>query len=281
MTLDECLVWARQQLSEHSPTAALDARLLAGHLLQADQAGVFREGRRELTPAQQQQFAQWVARRQQGEPLAYITGTKAFYGHDFLVTPATLIPRPETELLVAAALQLGQAEQPLQVVDLGTGSGAIAISLALARPQWEVLGIDQSEQALAVARQNASRLAADSSMRWQQGNWLSGIDQVFDLVVSNPPYIADGDAALADNVRRYEPPQALFADQDGLADLRVIAGQAAQALKAGGWLLLEHGYQQGKAVRDLLHQAGFEQIATVCDLAGHERVTQGCFAGSR
>src|SRR5690606_19071607 len=105
--------------------------------------------------------------------------------------------------------------------------------------------------------------------------------QVFDLVVSNPPYIADGDAALADNVRRYEPPQALFADQDGLADLRVIAGQAAQALKAGGWLLLEHGYQQGKAVRDLLHQAGFEQIATVCDLAGHERVTQGCFAGSR
>lgn len=280
MILEQLLIQARQQLSDYSPTAVLDVRLLACYFFQTDPTGLFRDAHQIITAQQQQQFEQLIKRRQQGEPVAYITGSKAFYGHEFLVTAATLIPRPETELLVEQALQLGADNLSVSVVDLGTGSGAIAISIALERPNWSVLGVDKSAQALEVAKQNATRLAPQhQQLSWQQGSWLDGVTQQFDIIVSNPPYIAADDPALADDVRRYEPPLALFAEQEGLSAIVTIVEQAKARLKPKGWLLLEHGYQQGKAVQQLLAQAGFADIATLSDLAGLERVTLGSNVG--
>jgi len=224
-------------------------------------------------------FAELARRRRDGEPIAYLTGSREFLGRDFEVSPAVLIPRPETELLVQAAIE--RAPRGARVLDLGTGSGAIAISLACERDDLSVLGTDASPQALAVATRNGKRLAGDAlangRLRLRAGSWWEAVAPAerFDLVVSNPPYVQAGDPHLAQGDLRFEPPQALAAGPDGLAALREIVAGAGDRLRPGGWLLLEHGGDQDAAVRALLTGAGFTAILTLADAAGLPRVTLG------
>ncbi|PJB05555.1 MAG: peptide chain release factor N(5)-glutamine methyltransferase, partial [Hydrogenophilales bacterium CG_4_9_14_3_um_filter_59_35] len=194
---------------------------------------------------------------------------------NFKVTPAVLIPRPETELLVELALERIPADGPCRVLDLGTGSGAVAVTLALHRPQAKVIAVDQSATALEVARENAQQLGA-GNLRLIQSDWYAALDgEKFDLIVSNPPYIASADPHLAQGDLRFEPAAALASGANGLDDIRTIVRGAATHLKPGGWLLFEHGYDQAAACRELLVQSGFEQIGSSTDLAGIERVSYG------
>lgn len=215
-------------------------------------------------------FATLCQRRLAGEPVAYLLGRKEFFGLDLVVDARVLVPRPDTEALVEWALEL-HGPAPLKVVDLGTGSGAIALALQQARPAWQVWAVDASAQALAVAQLNAKRL--ELPIRLKQGNWLEGVAGHFDLIVSNPPYIAEGDAHLP--ALTHEPQSALVAGTDGLDDLRRITEQAAQRLTPGGWLLLEHGHDQAVAVQTLLSQAGLVSVQSRADLAGTDRCSGG------
>lgn len=209
-------------------------------------------------------------RRLDGEPVAYVTGEKEFYGLRLRVDARVLVPRPDTEILVDWALQAG-ADDHCTVVDLGTGSGAIALALQHARPGWQVHAVDASAEALAVARDNAERLGL--AIHCHLGHWLHRLEGPFDLIVSNPPYIAEGDAHL--QALRHEPASALVAGIDGLDDLRQIIDQARHRLRPGGWLLLEHGHDQAEAVRELLAAAGFSAVQSRPDLAGIARCSGG------
>jgi release factor glutamine methyltransferase len=216
----------------------------------------------------EKRFAEFIARRARGEPIAYILGRKEFYGVDLEVTPATLVPRPETELLVELSLQRAFSS----VADLGTGSGAIAVALKKHRSNARVVAVEASAAALQVARKNAMRLGLDVEFR--HGRWFEPLaNERFDLIVSNPPYVAAADPHLHD--LRFEPQEALVAGIDGLDALREIAGQARDFLLPGGWLLLEHGMGQDRSVRALLGAAGLEDVASWPDLAGIPRVTGG------
>uniref|UniRef100_UPI00374DC9C1 peptide chain release factor N(5)-glutamine methyltransferase n=1 Tax=Rhodoferax sp. TaxID=50421 RepID=UPI00374DC9C1 len=216
-----------------------------------------------------------ATRRQQGEPLAYLVGHKEFYGLDLQVDPRVLVPRPDTETLVDWALDVLPAipgdHGPRTVLDLGTGSGAIALALKATRPDLAVAAVDYSDNALAVARANASRLGL--RVDFQQGSWLTGLQGQFHAIVSNPPYIAAQDAHLANLT--HEPLQALTSGADGLDDLRQIIQQAPPHLYPGGWLLLEHGYDQAEAVRELLRAGGYSEVQSRCDLSGTERCSGG------
>jgi release factor glutamine methyltransferase len=204
-----------------------------------------------------------------------LLGYREFYGLRFEVTPATLIPRPETELLVDAALQRVPLDSPFRILDLGTGSGAVALSIAHARPRTEVVAIDASEAALEVARRNIQRLAL-ANISILRSDWYDGLaEDRFDVIVSNPPYVADNDPHLIQGDLRFEPAMALSSGVDGLRDIRTIVAGAGRQLNHGGWLLLEHGYDQGNSVRELLHQTGFDDVFSACDLAGIERVSGG------
>jgi len=216
----------------------------------------------------------WVQRIQWGEPEAYVTGVTHFWKLRLRVTPDVLVPRPDTETLVELVLGLG-GDQPQRVVDLGTGSGAIALSLAMEKPTWQIVGTDASEGALDVARRNALDCAL-SGVRWYSGDWYQALDQMrFDGIVSNPPYVAADDPALSDDVLKYEPQGAVIAADDGLADLKTIIGQAPDYLNARGWLAVEHGYQQAEPVRALFEAAGFVDVGCKRDLGDHPRVTFG------
>jgi len=271
MRIDAALRQARERLAA-SPSASLDAQLLLCHVLVRPRSYLFTWPERELDVQQQQRFLALLTRREQGEPVAHLTGEREFFGRRFTVTADTLIPRPDTETLVELALQLGPAG-PARVVDLGTGTGAIGLSLALERPQWQVTLIDLSAEALSVAQRNARDLSAPVTL--QQGNWLQGCDGPFDLIVSNPPYIDPTDHHLEQGDVRFEPRSALVADQRGLADLATIITQSSSRLVVGGCLLLEHGYQQGAEVRTLMVAGGFDAVRTERDLGGNERVTVG------
>lgn len=217
-------------------------------------------------------FARLCAARLDGHPMAYLTGRKDFYGLPLHVDARVLDPRPDTETLVDWTLELLPPEVPSRVLDLGTGSGAIALALAQARPQAQVSAVDASADALAVARANANALGLP--LRLHHGHWLRPVaGQRFELIVSNPPYIAETDPHLP--ALRHEPRMALTSGPDGLDALRHISAHAPAQLCAGGWLLLEHGHDQGAAVRHLLQQAGFQEVQTRCDLAGLERCTGG------
>lgn len=249
-----------------------DARLLLGHLLGRDRAWL--EAHRDdlLDAAVAVSFDALAARCQAGEPVAYLLGRKEFYGRDFAVSPAVLIPRPETELLVETALALLAGNRAPRILDLGTGSGCLAVTLALELPAAAVTAVDVSPAALAVARQNAERLGA--SVRFMPSDWFDALGgERFDLVVGNPPYIAAGDSHLAD--LRCEPAGALVSGVDGLDAIRIIAAAAPAHLVAGGWLLLEHGYDQGAAAAALLAGAGFSSVEQRRDLAGILRLTGG------
>ena len=231
-------------------------------------------GETPLDAGQRSRLADAVARRGAGEPVAYIVGWREFHGHRFGVSPAVLIPRPDTETLVDAALALLPQEQPLRVLDLGTGSGCIAISIALARPRVEVLATDHSLTALAVAGSNVRALGADN-VGLVVADWYAGIGGEFDLIVSNPPYIAGNDPHRLEGDLRFEPDPALSPGGDGLDALRAVIGGAPAHLRSAGRLLVEHGWDQGAAVGALLTQAGFDGLEMHHDLSGHHRVSGG------
>jgi release factor glutamine methyltransferase len=220
-----------------------------------------------------------LAQRLQGRPIAHITGRREFWSREFQVTPEVLIPRPETELLVELALARIQPEQTARIADLGTGSGAVAITLALERPKASVTALDLSPAALRIAEANAARLGA-GNVRFVESDWFAALPaaESFDLIVSNPPYIAESDPHLGLGDVRFEPPMALASGPDGLDAIRHIVGQALARLNPGGWLLFEHGYDQSAAAQGLLKAAGFQAVGSFADLQGHLRVSGGCAA---
>lgn len=259
----------------------IDARALAEHASGRSRAWLIAHGDEPVPPGQADAFRALAARRRAGEPLAYLVGWREFRGRRFAVSPAVLVPRPETEGLVDAALArlepTGRDGAAPRVLDLGTGSGAIAVSIALERPGAVLTATDASPDALAVARANAAALGAPP-IDFRLGDWwaaLPGDAAPFDLVVSNPPYVAAADPHLLDGSLRHEPPAALAAGPDGLAAIDAIVAGAAARLVPGGWLLLEHGRDQGAAVRGRLASAGFEEVATLPDLQGLDRIALG------
>ena len=255
----------------------LDARLLVEHVAACRHADLIADPRRALSADQFASLDELVRRRAGGEPLAYLLGCAPFYGLDFLVTPEVLIPRPETELLVELALERLQSLSAPSVVDLGTGSGVVAVSIGHRCPVALVTAVDLSPAALAVARINAGRHAVDA--RFLAGDWYAPlVNDRFHLIAANPPYVADGDPHLQHGGLPFEPQMALtdgVAGGDGLACIRRIVGGAAAHLVPGGWLLIEHGYDQATKVRHLLHQEAFSEVASWPDLAGIERVSGG------
>lgn len=254
-------------------SARLDARLLLEHVAACRYADLLMSPEKMLEPPAQQVFDALLARRTTGEPLAYLLGEAEFRGRVFQVSPSVLIPRPETEVLIELALEKLQGVDAPTVVDLGTGSGIVAVSLALECPKASVVAVDLSADAISIARNNAGRLGA--RVDFLAGDWFSPVaaGECFDLVVSNPPYVAEGDPHLALNGLPFEPQMALTDGADGLACIRRIVADAAAYLKPGGWLLFEHGYDQGEASRNLLTGAGFKAAVTFQDLAGTDRVS--------
>jgi release factor glutamine methyltransferase len=289
MKVAEALAQAR------AAVPAAEARLLLRHVLNCSASAIAAHPEREMAESQSSWYAVLVARRAAGEPIAYLVGYREFYGRDFRVTPAVLIPRPETELLVEVALpkvppsasnEFGFADRgevdyrrPVvsrgstpSVLDLGAGSGCVAITLAL-ELAGTVTAVDVSTDALAVARENAARLGA--KVTFIESDWYSAVDGRFDLIVGNPPYVAEGDAHLSEGDLRFEPMTALACGADGLSAIRCIVAEAPRHLVPGGWLFLEHGYDQAEAMQALLAEAGFGAIEQHRDLAGIVRVSGG------
>lgn len=257
----------------HDRVDIADQRQLAASVLSRSTAWVFAHDDHELDHDESERLHKQLERRAAGEPLHYLIGEREFYGRSFKVDPGVLIPRPETEHLVEAILELNLPERA-RVIDVGTGSGCIALTLAAERPDWDVIGADLSAEALAVAKANRAALNLDAVLL-VRGDVLDGLDGTFDAVVSNPPYVADGDPHLDQGDLRYEPREALTDGADGLALIRRLVEQAFAKLKPGGWLWLEHGYGQATAVRDLLTAAGFDSVESRQDLAGIERISGG------
>ncbi len=269
MTLQQALTTALAQ-----GLARIDAQMLLLHTLgrsTSDRAWLITHDTDTLAPAAQERFEALCQRRLAGEPVAYLTGTKAFYGLELQVDARVLDPRPDTETLVDWALEVLEGHPAPRLLDLGTGSGAIALALQHQRPDASVLAVDASEDALAVARANATRLGL--AVQFRHGQWMEGLEGVFDAIVSNPPYIPAADPHLA--ALTHEPLQALASGADGLEDIRAIVAQAPVHLKPGGWLLLEHGWDQAPAVCTLLRSAGLEQVQGRKDLAGIVRCSGG------
>lgn len=252
-----------------------DAESLLLHALQQDRAWLFAHGDDPVPADQAGAYRALLARRQAGEPVAYLTGRRGFWTLDLETTPDTLIPRPETELLVELALERLPADEPVRVADLGTGTGAIALAIASERPLAAVVATDVAKATLAVAVRNAQANGI-GNVWFRRGDWCQALGRDrFDLVASNPPYIAEGDPHLARGDLRHEPPRALASGPDGLDAIRMIVATAPAHLVPGGWLLLEHGWDQGAAVRALLGQAGFVEVATAQDLEQRDRVSYG------
>ncbi|MGN6591777.1 MAG: peptide chain release factor N(5)-glutamine methyltransferase [Terriglobales bacterium] len=253
------------------PQPRLTAEVLLAHLLRRERGFLYAHPEQELTPGETAAFTALLQRRAAGEPLQYLTGVQEFHGRPFAVSPAVLIPRPETELVVAAALDLLTPEAAARVVDVGTGSGCIAVTLALERPCATVIATDISPAALALARRNAAALGA--RVEFVESDLLAAAPGPFDLVISNPPYIAEGDwPALQREVRDHEPRTALLAGLAGTEIYARLIPQAHAALRPGGWLVLELGYDSAPAVRALLAGGGWSRVATRRDEQGWERV---------
>ena len=274
MTISELLQAAVEQ-NNSSDTPQLDCELLLCHLLDVDRSWLKTWPDREVSSENLQRFQQLLQRRIEGEPIAYIVGNQGFWTLNLKVSPDTLIPRPETELLVETALELNLPSRA-QVLDLGTGTGAIALALASERKQWQVIGADLVLGAVELAKHNCQCNKLEN-VTLLQSNWYRDIPvQPFDLIVSNPPYIEEGDRHLSEGDIRFEPVSALVSDNNGLKDLDTVIGQSPNYLSSGGWLVVEHGYQQGPAVRELFEATGFAAVETRLDLNGLERITLGC-----
>jgi release factor glutamine methyltransferase len=259
-----------------SPTPRLDAELLLAHVLGKSRSYLHTWPERELDAQQLECYQAALSRRQAGEPVAYILGQQGFWSLELEVASHTLIPRPDTELLVETVLALLPAT-PAALLDLGTGTGAIALALASERPAWRLTGVDRVAEAVALAERNRARLKL-ANASFVASHWFSALaGQRYQLIVSNPPYIAADDRHLAEGDVRFEPSSALVAGADGLDDIRLIIQQAPNYLQAGGWLLLEHGFDQAAAVRELLSARGFSAVESRRDLGGHERISLGRF----
>ena len=273
-TLNQAARFAARQLDGASDSASLDADLLLAHVIGRDRVWLFTHPERILSAHQEHDFAALIARRLRGEPLAYLTGEREFFQHSFKVTHATLIPRPETELLVERVLALTDADQPFQLLDLGTGSGAIGISIAKARPNAVVVAVDVSADALSVAQTNAQQLKA-GNISFRRGSWFAAVPgQRFDFVVSNPPYVAAASPYLSDPALQFEPQEALVAGADGLDAIQPIIAGTGEALYPGGRLLIEHGHDQAYAIQVLAKAHGLYIENCHRDLAGMDRFSE-------
>ena len=274
-TVGQALARARTALEATSGTARLDAEVLLARVLGWSRARLLAHPGASLDPTCTQRFEALVERRRDGEPVAYVTGRREFWSLEFAVTPDTLIPRPETEHLVEAVLEVVSAGDAAAIADIGTGAGAVAVALARERPRSFVLGTDRSPAAVAVARANAIRLGAGNASFVVADACAALAPNRWSVIVSNPPYVAENDAHLTAGDLRFEPREALVSGPRGLAMLETLARQGPARLVDGGWLVLEHGRDQGPAVRTLLSGAGLGAVETIRDLAGNERVTLG------
>lgn len=266
-----------RSLAGGDPLPRNEQRLLWQHVLGVSHSWLIAHDTDPVASSSVRVYQRLAQRRLAGEPMAYLLGEREFMGHSFKVSPAVLIPRPDTEVLVEVALACLPPDRPASVLDLGTGSGAIAVSVALARPNARVVATDASAEALAIARQNAASLGA--SVTFLQGSWYDALDDnaAFDLIVSNPPYIARLDTHLQQGDLRFEPRLALTDEHDGLQALRAIVDGAQRRLNRSGALYVEHGWDQAAAVRQLCRQAGLHDVRSIRDLAGIERVTGGIY----
>lgn len=260
-------------LAKSQQIDALDADVLLAFVLQKPRTYLFTWPEQALSEAQSIQYQALLDQRQLGRPVAHLTGEREFYSLPLSVNNSTLIPRPDTETLVECLLSQHN-NKPLVCLDLGTGTGAIALALKSERPNWAVTGVDFESDAVKLAQHNAKKL--NLNVRFEQGDWASQMaENSIDVLVSNPPYIDENDPHLLQGDVRFEPLTALVADENGLKDIRVITEHAKRVLKPNGWLYFEHGWQQANAVRQILSDAGFAGVSSQCDLAGHERVSYG------
>ncbi|BBB27523.1 peptide chain release factor N(5)-glutamine methyltransferase [Amphritea japonica] len=259
------------QLKGSSDSPELDVELLLCHILEKDRTFLFVHRDYQLAEDQQSQFEQLIQRRLQGEPIAHLTGSRGFWTLDLEVNPTTLIPRPDTECLVEKALEL-IPHSVARVLDLGTGTGAIALALASECPVWQLIAVDRVAEAAALAEQNRQRIGLDN-VAVLQGSWFEPVDGLFEMIVSNPPYIDPLDPHLEQGDLRFEPVSALIAADNGLADIRQIATQAREFLVSGGKLLFEHGYDQAAAVQALLSELDYTDIESAQDYGGNDRIT--------
>lgn len=275
LSVQEALRTAAEMLAARCDASALDAEVLLAHALGKPRSYLRTWPKHALPEKEHRHFFDLLARRAAGEPVAYLTGRREFWSLELAVSPYTLIPRPETELLVETALARLPYNAATRVADLGTGSGAIALAIACERPQCHIVATDLCPHALSVARGNAERLNI-INVEFREGAWTAPLgNERFDVIVSNPPYVAEGDPHLSEGSLPAEPRRALVAGPTGLEMIGAIIAEAPRHLQDEGWLLLEHGYDQAAAVADLLRVAGYRRIQTWRDASGHERVSGG------
>ena len=272
-TIVNLVAYGQEQLVSCSDSAKLDAQILLAFVLDKEFSYLLTWPEKALTKQDKQQYLALLDRRISGEPIAYIVGVKEFWSLPFMVSPATLIPRPDTEILVELVLEQFADFDTLHCLDLGTGTGAIALALASEQPNWQIDAIDFSLDAVKLAQQNAKKLQL-SHVNIFQSDWFSALNErKFDVIVSNPPYIDKLDENLSQGDVRFEPESALVADEHGLGDIKHIAQQALKYLNSQGSLFFEHGFEQGEAVRNILTALGYHNAQTVRDFNGHERIT--------
>jgi len=280
LTVAQALAWATQILQNTSDSPKLDAEVLLLHVLDKPKSYLFTWPEAELTEVQLSTFKKLIAERETGHPVAHLVGVREFWSLELEVNNSTLIPRPDTETLVEKALNLDLPTNA-KMLDLGTGTGAIALSLASEQPDWQVTAVDYSEQAVSLAKRNQQKLALNN-VTVLQSDWFSSVsNQQFDLIVSNPPYIDELDEHLNQGDVRFEPKSALVAPDNGMADIKLIIEQARQYLAPNGYLLIEHGYQQALLLQEFFAQMAYSNILTIKDMAGCDRVTMAQWQGKR